>query len=61
MNTLDEMWAALAEHKPKRRYAKAWRVMRRERTEKAAWAAYWAALTAREAQRAIDAIREVQS
>jgi hypothetical protein len=36
---LDEMWAALEAHKPKRSYAKAWRVMLKERTAKAADAA----------------------
>jgi len=36
----DEMWAALEAHKPKRGYAKAWRVMCRERTEAAAEAAW---------------------
>jgi hypothetical protein len=47
MNTkLDEMWAALEAHKPKRGYAKAWRVMLKERTEYAAWSAAWAADTA---------------
>jgi hypothetical protein len=37
---LTEMWAALEAHKPKRSYAKAWRVMCRERTASVAWAAY---------------------
>ncbi len=40
---LDEMWAALEAHKPKRSYAKAWRVMCEKRTRGAAWAAYRAA------------------
>ncbi len=53
---LDEMWAALEAHKPKRGYAKAWRVMLKERTAaaikdvyyaapagSAAWKAAWAA------------------
>jgi hypothetical protein len=43
MTTIDEMWAALEAHKPKRSYAKAWRVMCRERTEASAWEAYHAA------------------
>jgi hypothetical protein len=37
------MWQALEAHEPKRGYAKAWRVMCRERTEDAAWAVYRAA------------------
>ena len=40
---LNEMWAALEAHKPKRSYAKAWRVMCRERTKEAVEAAYRAA------------------
>ena len=40
---LDEMWAALEAHKPKRGYAKAWRVMCKERTYEAVEAAYRAA------------------
>jgi len=40
---LDEMWAALEAHKPKRSYAKAWRVMLKKRTYEAARSAYWAA------------------
>ncbi len=40
---LDEMWAALEAHKPKRGYAKAWRVMLKERTYEAVEAAYRAA------------------
>jgi hypothetical protein len=40
---LDEMWAALEAHKPKRGYAKAWRVMCKERTEASAWKAHDAA------------------
>ena len=40
---LDEMWAALEAHKPKRGYAKAWRVMCRERTYDAVANAYEAA------------------
>jgi hypothetical protein len=71
------MWTALEAYKPKRRYTKAWRVMCKERTYDAAWAAYcaapagsaaaraaisaaWAAEADDYAQRAIDAIREVQ-
>ncbi len=38
-----EMWAALEAHKPKRSYAKAWRVMCRERTCHTARLAYYAA------------------
>jgi len=40
---LNEMWAAFEAHKPKRGYAKAWRVMCKERTYRAARAAWWAA------------------
>ncbi len=40
---LTEMWAALEAHKPKRSYAKAWRVMCKERTYEAVEAAYRAA------------------
>ena len=40
---LDEMWAALEAHEPKRGYVKAWRVMCKERTDDAAWAAHRAA------------------
>ena len=43
MNELDEMWAALAEHKPEPSYAEAWERMLRERTQEAAWAAAYAA------------------
>ena len=43
MSKLDEMWAALEAHKPKRGYAKAWRGMCKERTEEAIRAAYYAA------------------
>ncbi len=72
---LDEMWAALEAHKPAPGYADEWRVMCRERTEGAAWAAYraapagsaagsaaWAAMCAvyDYAQQAIDAIKEVK-
>ena len=83
---LDEMWAALAEHKPAPSYAEAWATMCRERTPQSARAAYYAApegsaaasaaeaawdavtettLAAlraeRHAQKAIDALREVQT
>ena len=74
---LDEMWAAFEAYQPAPEYADAWRVMCKERTEDAAVAAYYAApagsaaaeaaeeeLAAesdRYAQRAIDAIKEVQS
>jgi hypothetical protein len=54
---LDEMWAALEAHKPKRGYAKAWRVMCSERTRDAA-EAKWAearALAAEAAARAAEA------
>jgi hypothetical protein len=37
------MWAALSAHKPTPEYADAWRVMCKERTEDAAWAAHYAA------------------
>jgi len=37
------MWAALEAHKPKRSYAKAWRVMCKERTYDAVAKAYAAA------------------
>ncbi len=73
---LTEMWAALEAHKPKRKYAEAWRVMCRERTADAAAdagraaesagffsamsAAYSTAWAVRYAQRAIDAIEEVK-
>jgi hypothetical protein len=40
---LDEMWAALEAHEPKRGYVKAWRVMCRKQTDDAAWAAHKAA------------------
>jgi len=40
---IDEMWAALEAHKPKRSYAKSWRVMCKERTYDAARVAYYAA------------------
>ena len=43
MIKLDEMWAALEAHKPERSYAKAWRVMLKERTSDATSAAYDAA------------------
>jgi len=43
MSKLDEMWAALEAHKPKRGYAKAWPTMLKERTYAAARAVYWAA------------------
>ena len=43
MSKLDEMWAAFEAHKPKRSYAKAWRVMCRERTCHTARAVYHAA------------------
>jgi hypothetical protein len=43
VTTIDEMWAALEVHKPAPEYADAWRVMCKERTEDAAWAAYHAA------------------
>jgi hypothetical protein len=36
---LNEMWQALEAHKPKRGYAKAWRVMLKKRTRDAADAA----------------------
>jgi hypothetical protein len=66
---LDEMWQALEAHKPKRRYAKAWRVMLKKRTtdaatdavnaagraETAAYAAGWAANAAGRAETAADA------
>jgi len=84
MNKLDEMWAALAAHKPAPEYADEWATMLKERTEdaaEAALAAAWATNSAwvaahsaawviratdaawveRVAQRAIDAIRRVQS
>jgi hypothetical protein len=72
---LDEMWAALEAHKPKRGYAKAWATMLKERTCAAAWAAHhaapagsaawwaaaaWATAADRHAQRAIDAIKGVK-
>ena len=40
---LTEMWAALEAHKPKLSYAKAWRVMLKERTYDAVAKAYDAA------------------
>ncbi len=43
MSTIDEMWAALEAHKPKRGYAKAWATMLKERTTEAVWDAYDAA------------------
>jgi hypothetical protein len=43
MSKLDEMWAALEAHKPKRGYAEAWQTMCRERTYEAVEAAYRAA------------------
>jgi hypothetical protein len=43
---LDEMWAALESHTPKRRYATAWRVMLKKQTRDAADAAAWAAADA---------------
>jgi len=85
MNTLNEMWAALAAHKPAPEYAEAWQTMLREQTEaaaevaaeaaaevaeaaaeaaaSAAWAAAVAAACAAAGatQRAINAIKEVQS
>jgi hypothetical protein len=84
MSTIDEMWAAFEAHEPDASYADAWRVMLKERTMKAAEAAYYAApagsaaaeaawwagwalwnavdaATAdRNAQKAIDALREVK-
>ena len=38
---LNEMWQALEAHKPKRSYAKAWRVICVERTRDAARSAAW--------------------
>ena len=73
---LDEMWAELAEHQPLPDYAEAWQTMLRERTEEAveaaryaawltevdAWRAARAAAYAETAtQRAINAIKKVQS
>jgi hypothetical protein len=40
---LDETWASLEAHKPDESYADAWRVMLKERTCAAAWAAHHAA------------------
>jgi hypothetical protein len=62
MSKLDEMWAAFEAHKPKRSYAKAWRVMLKERTYDAARAAYYAApegsASASAAEAAWDAVTE---
>jgi hypothetical protein len=41
---LDEMWAALEAHEPAPKYAEAWRVVCKERTEASAWKASDAAL-----------------
>jgi hypothetical protein len=46
MNTLDEMWAALAAHQPAPEYAEAWETMLKERTPYAAEAAMEAAWVA---------------
>jgi hypothetical protein len=43
MTTMDKIWAAFEAHKPKRGYARAWRVMLKKRTAEAAWDAYDAA------------------
>ena len=43
MSKVDDAWAALEAHKPKRGYARAWRVMCKERTRDAVEAAYRAA------------------
>jgi hypothetical protein len=40
---LDEMWAALEAHKPKRGYTKAWATMLKEQTEYSIWLAHCAA------------------
>ena len=40
---LTEMWTAFEAHEPKRGYAKAWRVMLKERTQEAMREAYYAA------------------
>ena len=52
---LAEMWAALEAHKPKRGYAKAWRVMLKERTYKAVEAAYRATPAGSAAEAAAEA------
>ena len=52
MSTIDEMWAAFEAHKPKRGYAKAWRVMLKERTYDAVAKAYEAAPVCSAAERA---------
>jgi hypothetical protein len=49
------MWAAFEAHKPKRGYAKAWRVMCKERTYRAARAAWWAAPVGSAAEAAVGA------
>ncbi len=47
MSTFDEMWAALSAHKPRPKYAKAWRRMCRKRNAYAAWDAWEAAAAAK--------------
>jgi len=46
MTNLDTMWAVLEAHKPKSKYAKAWRKMCRKRTADTAWEAWQAAAAA---------------
>ncbi len=54
MTDLNEMWAALEAHKPKPKYAKAWRRMCRKRNAYAAWDA-WEAAAAAKARAAAEA------